>query len=398
MTAEHRPENDDEQRGKDEQPPEPRRLFDRLPQSEEKIQTPSSITTAPLEGEVMPEDSNDADKADAARSAHDAILKTRQILTTALRGADDETREMVREILLERLEQEKITAMNNTDALLIETLRNQVAQTNSALTDFYGEKTSILSLYNQESEANPDAYPPLNTVAGLYGVLKLHRELSTKILSTAVVASEMAEAESNKAIIPLHKEVRILKIQADKEVAEKYTGSAEALKRAARDRAEVNAQKVRGVATVVSTAFAETPVILVKAPTDKVGEMIKDSDDKVATISALAGALGGPFALVIYGPTLSPILATWISNFPWGTLSAAGVGIVGGAIGGYVAWTAVRLGAEWTWKITRDSAQAISDKIGQKLEEVKQAQAERRAEKLREKLAQMNSDNDDNDI
>ncbi|QQG41590.1 MAG: hypothetical protein HYV90_05560 [Candidatus Woesebacteria bacterium] len=325
--------------------------------------TESAITTVQqIEGEVV-EDENQ--KPDRARAAHDAILKTRHILSTAIRGADEETTQMVRSILQERLEQEQIEAMDATDRTIFVSLKEQVVNVNEALTDFYGTPTSILMLYSYESEKDPQTYPPLDTANGIKGMLRLHRDLYQEIASAPVIASELAEAKTQTAIIPAQKDVKILRIDAEREVAEKFSLAADSLKKAASDRAAVRSAHIRGAAETISTAVGEAPVQIARSFADKLGEWIKTSDDAMGTVSFMGGAVAGPLALIIEGPALSPILATWISTWPWGTATAVGFGALGGAIGGFVTWKAIRFAAEYSWSVVQNVWESIEQKLGE---------------------------------
>lgn len=332
-------------------------------ESPDELPKTEAPTGPVLHGEVLSEP--EYEHTDSAQQLHTAVLKSGEIISKLVRGADEETKDMVREILNEKLEREQIQARSRTDATIFEALRQQVGHLNDSLSDFQGKPTTIIEYYQNESRKDPEKYPPLNTAGGFRGIIRLHQELYIATASAPKKASELAEAEANKAIIPAKKEVAILKIESDKEIADTFADSAESLKRASREHAEVRVQQVRGVATVVATAVGETPVILAHAPAAKVGEYIDRSNDKPATILGFGGALAGPFVLIIYGPTLSPVLAAWITNAPWGTLSAAGVGIVTGGVAGFLGWKAARYSAEFVWAKISEVAQTVGEKASQ---------------------------------
>lgn len=273
----------------------------------------------------------------------ESILQARALMGQLVRG-DDESKRLILEYFREGIEQKYLDASIRTDETRLDNLKTQVGLVNEGLSAIVGKDTTIVKIYKDVSDTNPGEYQPITVegkfnAKGFFDFLRFHRELATKILSASEIASESAEIEAQTALVPLREELNRLTIDEKGKTAEKLSETGEILVKAEIVKGEIRTSKIRGMTTPLITTIAETPIIILQAPVDRLSKWMNEAEDKAIPIAAVGGAVAGPVILFTRIAVSSPIVESWLSqNIVVGTLG----GIFGGALVSVAAWETVK--------------------------------------------------------
>ncbi|HKC04708.1 MAG TPA: hypothetical protein VKC54_02460 [Patescibacteria group bacterium] len=260
------------------------------------------------------------------QQTHAVLQKSRSALLSFIKQ-DPESQRLAQSVLQEQLESQYLKGLNATDRLRAQALGTQVQEVNRALTAISGKEVTLISLYNSQSQLNPEAYPSLSTVDGLFRLVDFHKELAVKIFSAAEIASESGELEAQKALVPLRTSLEIEKLNSRAEIAEALVEHGEVIKQAARLRGEVRAEEWKGWTQPIISTVTGIPLYVIKGPADLTEDWIDNSKDKGVPISAIIGGIVGTVIMLPSGPY-------------------AVIGTVAGATGGVASWTVLKLTGE----------------------------------------------------
>lgn len=305
----------------------------------------SDDSTRPVDGEIVESSGTNevGSSFSIAQKTSESILHLRVLMGQLIRG-DDESKRLLLNYFREGVEEKYLDASIRTDQTRLNNLSSQMEMVNEGLSNMLGKQTTIVKVYKDISEEGSQYQPVLSpdgrlNPKGFFDFLKFHRELATQILSTSEIASESAEIEAQTSLVPLREELNRIVISEKEKTARELIDAGETLTNSEITKGEIRISKIRGMTTPIIITVAETPVILLQAPVDRLSKWMDEADDKAVPISAVGGAIAGPIILFTRIASSSPIIESWLSqNVVAGTIG----GVFGGALVSVAAWGTVK--------------------------------------------------------
>lgn len=324
-----------------------------------------------------------------------ALLQIKAIGSQLIRG-DEESKRLIIGFFQEELEERYLKSSIRTDDQRIQNLGDQIDLVNKGLSKLTGKNTSLLGLYNKVSQNEGSGYPPLKNekgqinAEGIFGLLRYHQELARKLFSASEIASEGAEIDVQKALVPLREELNRITINERKQTAIELFSAKGEFVGAEEARGEILSSQIRGRMIPIITAIAEAPVIFLQAPVDRLNKWMSEADDKAVPIAAVFGAIAGPILTFTVIPKSSLILNYWLSQ-------NTSIGFLGGIFFG-------SLGSVAIWKTTEAFLPLVAeklselkgwlDKVGSKWKENAKENRKRKQEEERAKRVEFTSQKD----
>lgn len=246
---------------------------------------------------------------------------------------DEETRRLVAAVLQERLETDYLRSMVKNDKRRVFAFVQQVNRANAALSVIAGSKVTLPSLYRSYSEENPGTYPALNSPEGLQAFFqKFYPEIVSNVLSAAVIASEKAEIDEQKAQAASRMSLEVIRIENRVEIARALAEHGPEIKAGEELKGEIEASKRKGFIKTTLGVITAIPVILARSFSDELGKWVEENP-KVAVPAAIGGIAGA--SLVGYALSISEFVKVWIATSSYAFPQMATM-VFGGAVAGAV--------------------------------------------------------------
>ena len=235
-----------------------------------------------------------------------------------------------------------------------------------------GEDVTVLKLYNEASEEDPQNHPPVNTLKGFFTLTKFYKELAIEVFALPEVVSELGEIKAQSDLLDTRRDLALKKIKGKSElavarIAARGTQAAELLihkedlKNAAESMGEIRAAFVKGwlrttfgVLPDFAAIIATIPVSGFRGFLDAAGDWLEENPE-----IAKPGMGGSALAVGVTGYYFftDAMLKEWLFSNPVNFVMGMGVIAASSAPGAF--------GGVSLYHIGKPVLGALTDKVGE---------------------------------